>query len=89
MKLRICLIGIYLSLVSIGYTIPYSDDTSIKLSDIKKMHFHGQASQDEFVYTLLYALLGKEDKGYYLEIGAGHPTIINNSYVYCYVVALL
>jgi hypothetical protein len=47
----------------------------------KKVTFHSQASQDEFVYTILYDLLGKKDTGYYLEIGAGEPIHINNTYV--------
>lgn len=45
-----------------------------------EMTFHSQARQDEFVYTILYDLLGKQDAGYYLEIGAGEPIHINNTY---------
>lgn len=41
--------------------------------------FNSQASQDEFVYTFLYEILSKQDSGYYLEIGAGHPVFTNNS----------
>ncbi len=44
--------------------------------------FHSQASQDQFVYHLLYDLLDKQDTGYYLEIGAGQPIDINNSYFF-------
>ncbi len=44
--------------------------------------FYSQAAQDKFVYTLLYELLGKQDKGYYLEIGAAEPININNSYFF-------
>lgn len=40
-----------------------------------------QASQDRFVYVMLYEFLGKSDEGYYLEIGAGHPSYGNNSYI--------
>ena len=43
--------------------------------------FNSQARQDEFVYTVLYNLLDKQDSGYYLEIGAGEPIYINNTYV--------
>jgi len=42
--------------------------------------FCSQASQDQFVYTLLYDILGKQDTGYYLEIGAGEPIDLSNSY---------
>jgi len=48
--------------------------------NLKKQTFYSQASQDEFVYTLLYDLLNKQDSGYYLEIGAGYPKRINNTY---------
>ncbi len=44
--------------------------------------FYSQAAQDKFVYALLYGLLGKQDKGYYLEIGASDPVCINNSYFF-------
>ena len=44
--------------------------------------FHSQASQDKFVYEILYKVLGKQDEGYYLEIGAGDPVQINNSYFF-------
>jgi hypothetical protein len=42
--------------------------------------WYSQASQDAFVYTVLVGIEKKEDKGYYLEIGSAHPTVINNSY---------
>jgi len=45
------------------------------------MPYYSQASQDRFVYVMLYELLGKSDEGYYLEIGAGHPSDGNNSYI--------
>jgi len=48
----------------------------------KEVGFHGQARQDEFVHIILYNLLGKQDIGYYLEIGAGEPVNINNTYVF-------
>ncbi len=44
--------------------------------------FYSQASQDEFVYTILYDLLKKKDCGYYLDIGANHPISTNNSYFF-------
>jgi len=43
---------------------------------------YSQASQDSFVYTLLYGLLGKKDVGYYLDIGAYDPILISNSYLF-------
>jgi hypothetical protein len=46
----------------------------------ERLNFNSQAGQDEFVYTILYDLLGKKDAGYYLEIGAGEPIHINNTY---------
>lgn len=42
--------------------------------------FYSQASQDAFVYILLYNLEKKTDKGYYLEIGAADPIITSNTY---------
>ncbi len=47
---------------------------------IPKMTSCSQASQDRFVYVMLYEFVGKSDEGYYLEIGAGHPIFSNNSY---------
>ncbi|MFZ4673615.1 MAG: hypothetical protein ACOYL1_04660 [Chlamydiia bacterium] len=52
------------------------------LSLIDEGDFYSQVSQDKFVYSILYGLLGKQDKGYYLEIGAGEPIHINNSYFF-------
>jgi len=52
---------------------------SSTFSELKYQQFHSQADQDYFVYLLLYRLLDKQDAGYYLEIGAGHPSDINNS----------
>lgn len=43
---------------------------------------YSQASQDRFVHLLLYQILDKQDEGYYLEIGAGHPTFTNNTYFF-------
>jgi hypothetical protein len=48
----------------------------------EQMQSYSQASQDQFVHLLLYGLLDKQDDGYYLEIGAGHPLEINNSYFF-------
>jgi hypothetical protein len=44
--------------------------------------FNSQASQDEFVYHLLYGITQKKDAGYYLEIGAADPIQFNNSYFF-------
>jgi hypothetical protein len=64
------LLIIFLNLVILG--------TSLDASE--KITFHSQAKQDEFVCTILYNLLGKQDSGYYLEIGAGEPIDMNNTY---------
>ena len=57
-----------------------SEPSQISLfRQIEEGEFHSQANQDEFVYSILYGLLDKRDKGYYLEIGAGEPVQINNS----------
>jgi hypothetical protein len=42
--------------------------------------FYSQASQDRFVYEVLYRLSNFEGPGCYLEIGAGEPISINNTY---------
>jgi hypothetical protein len=52
------------------------------LDATEEIKFHSQACQDEFVYTMLYVLINKQDPGYYLEIGAGDPININNTYVF-------
>jgi hypothetical protein len=52
------------------------------LSEHNQIVSNSQASQDQFVYVLLYELLGKQGDGYYLEIGSGHPQEHNNSYVF-------
>ena len=51
-------------------------------SQIEEGEFYSQVNQDKFVYSILYGLLDKQDKGYYLEIGAGEPIHINNSYFF-------
>lgn len=58
------------------------NESNLSIFDIlaQKERFHAQASQDKFVYALLYGLLDKQDAGFYLEIGAGDPIFINNSY---------
>lgn len=48
----------------------------------EQVQYNSQASQDKFVNTLLYDLLGKNDPGYYLEIGAAHPIEINNTFYF-------
>lgn len=49
--------------------------------EVKQVQSYAQASQDSFVYVLLYELQKKQDDGYYLEIGAGHPSEGNNTYL--------
>jgi hypothetical protein len=48
----------------------------------QQVEYYSQASQDRFAYLILYELLGKQDVGYYLEIGAGHPYNGNNTYLF-------
>ncbi len=50
--------------------------------NVKQMDFYSQASQDVFVFNVLYGILNKSDNGYYLEIGAGNPQDINNTYFF-------
>ena len=81
MKLAICskyLTYVCLGIASFGYAVNGSGP-SIQLSQFVETDFNSQSSQDQFVYTLLYELLDKQDSGYYLEIGAGEPISINNS----------
>jgi hypothetical protein len=58
--------------------------TCVCAVDFAKMDeaFFSQAKQDQFVYLILYSLLDKKDQGTYLEIGAGAPIEINNSYFF-------
>lgn len=58
------------------------DSNSIRYSTLGSESFYSQVAQDKFVYTLLYSILGKQDEGYYLEIGASEPIQINNSYFF-------
>ncbi len=53
---------------------------SLWFENISQKRLYSQADQDKFVYLILYGLLGKQDKGCYLEIGAGEPIHINNTY---------
>lgn len=52
----------------------------VSLDASERLRFNSQACQDEFVYCVLYGLLNKQDSGYYLEIGAGEPIHVNNTY---------
>ena len=60
----------------------HAADYRTRLNAIDKANVHAQVSQDTFVYLLLYGLLEKQDKGYYLEIGSGEPIYISNSYFF-------
>jgi hypothetical protein len=71
MKKWACLIDILFTVQL--YTVDFA-----KMDDA----FFSQAKQDQFVYLILYHLLGKQDSGTYLEIGAGDPIEINNSYFF-------
>lgn len=44
--------------------------------------FHGQASQDQFVNSILCGLLGKKEAGHYLEIGGGDPIVTSNTHFF-------
>ncbi len=77
MKVRSFLVCMTLGAVLISNEV----EPNLGRSD-QSIIFHSQASQDEFVYDLLYGLLDKQDKGYYLEIGAGEPIDINNTYYF-------
>ncbi|MBY0529297.1 MAG: FkbM family methyltransferase [Rhabdochlamydiaceae bacterium] len=88
MKFAVLFTCIFLSMISCGHADSQFKKkkkpaaVSASIQQIGKLNFNSQASQDEFVYTLLYPILGKQDAGYYLEIGAGEPTYINNSYFF-------
>jgi len=56
--------------------------TMFSFGHAAQLDFNSQASQDEFVHTLLYTLLDKQDPGSYLEIGAGLPVGHNNTYFF-------
>src|SRR5271156_4992668 len=62
--------------------ISHSPDRLARLSLTDTADYYSQAAQDRFVYMILYGLLGKQDQGYYLEIGAGDPINTNNSYFF-------
>jgi hypothetical protein len=67
----------------IGIDLLFSEHcAAVASAPHKQMQSYSQASQDQFVYSLLYELLDKQDEGYYLEIGAGHPSSGNNSYFF-------
>ena len=66
----------------LGTTISHASLEANQIDDIDELKVSSQVSQDQFVYSVLYGLLGKQDKGYYLEIGAGEPISINNSYFF-------
>lgn len=54
----------------------------LKAQELKKGDFYSQASQDRFVYSVLYSLEKKQDKGFYLDIGAADPVGTNNSFFF-------
>lgn len=62
--------------------LSHSADRGTRLNLIDTANYYSQAAQDKFVYMILYGLLGKQDQGYYLEIGAGDPINTNNSYFF-------
>ena len=71
------LFNLFLVSVSLGQT-----SISAASATYPDTAFQSQASQDQFVYTLLYDILNKQDEGYYLDIGASHPVRISNSYFF-------
>lgn len=62
--------------------VSHSVDREIRLNLIDTADYYSQAAQDKFVYMILYGLLGKQDQGYYFEIGAGDPINDSNSYFF-------
>ncbi len=85
MRFRIFLASVNLGMIlfmNVLESIPTEIPSYSILTQRDEESFYSQASQDKFVYALLYDLLGKQDKGYYLEIGAGEPIHINNSYFF-------
>ncbi len=74
--------GFFPLIAFFGVSIFQASLEANQIDDINQVKFSSQVSQDEFVYSILYGLLGKQDKGYYLEIGAGEPIYINNSYFF-------
>src|SRR5690348_16636156 len=58
--------GNFSGLIKQAKTVVQSSEISSEKD--RSIQFYSQASQDRFVYTLLYQLLGKRDGGYYLEI---------------------
>ncbi len=83
-QILICLTAGVIALTNLLGASDISIPTSEKkpIQEMANLEFYAQAEQDKFVYMLLYGLLGKQDKGHYLEIGAWHPTEINNSYFF-------
>lgn len=79
MKLSVLFSSVFLGIGSLAFS--EAPQHTIELRG-QTVSFHSQASQDQLVYYLLYGLLGKEDPGYYLEIGAGEPIYINNTYFF-------
>ncbi len=76
------LLNLVVLLLGINFLLTDHCMASSFVSNYKRMESCSQASQDRFVYLLLYGLLDKQDDGYYLEIGAGHPRNGNNSYFF-------
>jgi hypothetical protein len=86
MRLGFFLVGATLGMIAFTSALEISSSEisrSLECSSLfaqkDSVPFCSQASQDKFVYFILYCLLDKQDKGWYLEIGAGDPIEINNS----------
>lgn len=69
-------------LLGINFLIAAHCTTLLPGSQCKQIKSYSQASQDQFVYLILYKLMDKQDNGYYIEIGAGHPIESNNTYLF-------
>ena len=94
MRLGTFLVGKILAITSLTYAFEFNElpfpflqashsaERWNRLSLLDDADYYSQASQDRFVYMILYGLLGKQDQGYYLEIGAGDPINTNNSYFF-------
>jgi hypothetical protein len=72
----------FLILVAISLASALDALLTVPLIRLDTETYYSQAEQDKFTYLILYGLLGKQDDGYYLEIGAGDPVTLNNTYFF-------
>ena len=82
MKMKIFLTYIFSSLAILGFMKDSKLDAAPTDLESKQITFFSQASQDRFVYTLLYLMNEKDSKGYFIDIGREHPTFRSNTYFF-------